>query len=68
MLLAVGRALGSALFMIYLFGGLLAGLTMLIVGLFVDLEDETAMSLLVGWAGVAVVGLFLYLDWRNGNL
>ena len=32
MLLAVGRVLGAGLFMIYLFGGLLAGLTMLIVG------------------------------------
>ena len=40
MLLAIGRALGVALFMIYLFGGLLAGLTMLIVELFVDLGDE----------------------------
>ena len=68
MLLAVGRALGVALFMIYLFGGLLAGLTMLIVGLFVDLGDEWTMPLIVGWAGVAVVGLFLYLDWRSGNL
>ena len=68
MLLAVGRALGTALFMIYLFGVLLAGLTMLIVGLFVDLGDEMTMPLIFGWAGVAMVGLFLYLDWRSGNL
>ena len=53
---------------LHLFGGLLAGLTMLIVGLFVDLGDEWTMPLIVGWAGVAGVGLFLYLDWRNGNL
>ena len=68
MLVAVGRALGAGLFMIYFFGGLLAGLAMLIVGLFVDLGDETTMALIVGWAGVAVVGLFLYLDRRSGNL
>ena len=68
MLLAVGRALGMTLVVIYLLGALLAGLTMLIAGLFVDLGDEMAMPLIVGWAGVAVVGLFLYLDWRSGNL
>ena len=68
MLLAVGRALGAGLFMIYLLGGLLAGLTMLIVGLFADLGDEMTMPLIIGWAGVAVVGLFLHLDWRSGNL
>ena len=68
MLLAVGRALGVTLVTIYLLGALLAGLAMLIVGLFVDLGDEMAMPLIVGWAGVAVVGLFLYLDWRSGNL
>ena len=67
MLLVVGRALGAGLFMIYLFGGLLAGLPMLIVGLFVDLGDEMTMPLIVGTAGVVVVGLFLYLDWRSGN-
>ena len=67
-LLAVGRALGAGLFMLYLFGGLLVGLTMLIVGLFVDLGDKMTMSLIIGGAGVAVVGLFLYLDWRSGNL
>ena len=67
-LLAVGRALGAGVFMIYLFGVLLAGLAMLIVGLFVDLGDDMAIPLIVGWAGVAVVGLFLYLDWRSGNL
>ena len=68
MLLAVGRALGAGLFILYLFGGLLAGLIMLIVGLFVDLGDEMTMSLIIGGAGVAIVGLFLYHDWRSGNL
>lgn len=68
MLLAVGRALGVTLLIIYLFGVLLAGLAMLIVGLFVDLGDDMAIPLIVGWAGVAVVGLLFYLDWRSGNL
>lgn len=68
MVLAVGRALGVTLIMVYLFGALLAGLAMLIVGLFVDLGDDMAMPLIVGWAGVAVVGLTFYLDWRSGNL
>ena len=68
MLLAVGRAFGMTLVVIYLLGGLLAGLTMLIAGLFVELGDEMTMPLIIGGAGVAVVGLFLYLDWRSGNL
>ena len=68
MLLAVGRALGVTLMMVYLFGALLAGLAMLIVGRFVDLGDDMAMPLIVGWAGVAVVGLTFYVDWRSGNL
>ena len=68
MLLTVGRALGTTLVMLYLFGALLAGLAMLILGLFVDLGDERVMPLIVGWAGLAVVALLFYLDWRNGNL
>ena len=54
--------------MIFLFGALLVGVATLILGLFVDLGDESAMPLIVGWAGLAVVALLLYLDWRSGNL
>ena len=68
MLLAIGRALGTALVMIFLFGALLVGVASLILGLFVDLGDEWVMPLIVGWAGLAVVALLLYLDWRSGNL
>ena len=68
MLLAVGRALGAGLVMLYLYGALLAGLAMLIVGLFVDLGDETTMALIVGWAGLATLALLLYLEWRRGSL
>ena len=68
MLLATGRALGTALVMIFLFGALLVGVAALILGLFVDLGDEWVMPLIVGWTGLAVVALLLYLDWRSGNL
>ena len=68
MLLAIGRTLGTALVMIYLFGTLLVGVATLILRLFVDLGDEWVIPLIVGWAGLAVVGLLLYLDWRSGNL
>ena len=68
MLLAIGRTLGTALVMIFLFGLLVAVPGMLIVGLFVDLGDEWVMPLIVGWAGLAVVALLLYLEWRSGNL
>lgn len=67
-LLSVGRALGVTLVMIYLFGGLLAGLAMLIVGLFVDHGDETVMALIVGWAGLSSLALLLYLEWSRGSL
>ena len=67
-LLAIGRALGAGLAMLYLFGALLAGLAMLIVGLFVDLGDETTMALIVGWTGLATLALLLYLEWRRGSL
>ena len=68
MLLAIGRTLGAALIMIFLFGALLVGVAALILGLFVDLGDEWTMPLIVGWAGLAVVALLFYLDWRSGNL
>ena len=68
MLLAIGRTLGTALVMIFLFGALLVGVAALILGLFVDLGDESVMPLIVGWAGLAVVALLFYLDWRSGNL
>ena len=65
MLLAIGRTLGTALVMIFLFGPLLVAVPgMLIVGLFGD----PGMEIVVGWAGLALVALFRYLEWRSGNL